>query len=115
MYVYTQICFLFVVCCLFFETGFLCVAMAVLELCRPGWPQTQKSACLCLTSAWTKGVRYHCPVCLFVCLFFIELIVSGLMTTDLAYPAFFRLIISFVTSNFKTLHNMNPELEHTWL
>ncbi|GAB1301418.1 Predicted gene 11032 [Apodemus speciosus] len=29
-------------------TGFLCIALAVLELCRPGWPRTQKSACLCL-------------------------------------------------------------------
>jgi hypothetical protein len=36
---------------LFFETGFLCVALAILDsLCRPGWPQTQKSACLCLPS-----------------------------------------------------------------
>jgi hypothetical protein len=25
---------------LVFETGFLCVALAVLELCRPGWPRT---------------------------------------------------------------------------
>jgi hypothetical protein len=47
----------------FFETGFLCVALAVLEswnsLCRPGWPRTQKSACLCLPSAGVKGVRHH--------------------------------------------------------
>jgi hypothetical protein len=46
---------LFFVCffCLFvFETWFLCVALVVLELtCRPGWPRTQKSACLCLPSA----------------------------------------------------------------
>jgi hypothetical protein len=35
----------------FFETGFLCIALAVLELCRPGWPRTQKTACLCLLSA----------------------------------------------------------------
>jgi hypothetical protein len=27
--------------------------------CRPGWPQTQKSACLCLPSAGIKGVCYH--------------------------------------------------------
>jgi hypothetical protein len=27
--------------------------------CRPGWPQTQKSACLCLRSAGIKGVRHH--------------------------------------------------------
>jgi hypothetical protein len=31
---------------LFFKTGFLCVALAVLELCRPGWPQTQRPTCL---------------------------------------------------------------------
>jgi hypothetical protein len=28
-------------------------------LCRPGWPRTQKSACLCLPSAGIKGVRHH--------------------------------------------------------
>jgi hypothetical protein len=44
----------------FFETGFLCIALAVLDsLCRPGWPRTQKSTCLCLPSAGTKGVRHH--------------------------------------------------------
>jgi hypothetical protein len=31
------------------------------SLCRPGWPQTQKSSCLCLPSAGIKGVRHHCP------------------------------------------------------
>ena len=47
--------FLFV--CLFvcFET-FLCVALAVLEL---GWPQTQRSACLCLPNADIKDVHAH--------------------------------------------------------
>jgi hypothetical protein len=29
--------------------------------CRPGWPRTQKSICLCLPSAGIKGVRHHCP------------------------------------------------------
>jgi hypothetical protein len=29
------------------------------SLCRPGWPQTQKFACLCLPSAGIKGVRHH--------------------------------------------------------
>jgi hypothetical protein len=44
----------------FFETGFLCIALAVLDsLCRPGWPRTQKSAYLCLPSAGIKGVRQH--------------------------------------------------------
>ena len=29
--------------------------------CSPGWPQTQKSACLCLPGAGIKGVCHHCP------------------------------------------------------
>jgi hypothetical protein len=29
------------------------------SLCRPGWPRTQKSTCLCLPSAGIKGVRHH--------------------------------------------------------
>jgi hypothetical protein len=29
------------------------------SLCRPGWPWTQKSACLCLPSTRIKGVRHH--------------------------------------------------------
>jgi hypothetical protein len=29
------------------------------SLCRPGWPRTQKFACLCLPSAGIKGVRHH--------------------------------------------------------
>jgi hypothetical protein len=47
-----------------FETGFLCVALAVLELCRPGWPRTRKSACLCLPSAGIKGVCHHRLACI---------------------------------------------------
>ena len=46
---------------LFCETGFLCVAVGVVELCIPGWPQTQKSSCLCLLTSGIKGVRHHCP------------------------------------------------------
>jgi hypothetical protein len=30
-------------------------------LCRPGWPQTWRSACLCLPSAGVKGVRCQHP------------------------------------------------------
>jgi hypothetical protein len=46
----------------FFEIGFLCIAVVSwYSLCRPGWPQTQKSACLCLPSAGIKGVHHHCP------------------------------------------------------
>jgi hypothetical protein len=50
---------------LFFKTGFLCVALATAtslrtlnSLCRPDWPQTQRSACLCFTSAGIKGVPW---------------------------------------------------------
>jgi hypothetical protein len=47
----------------FFETGFLCVALAVLELiCRPGWPGTQKSTCLCLPSAGINGYHHPAPM-----------------------------------------------------
>jgi hypothetical protein len=31
------------------------------HFCRPGWPQTQKSACLCLPSDGIKGVCHHRP------------------------------------------------------
>jgi hypothetical protein len=31
------------------------------SLFSPGWPQTQKSACLCLPSAGIKGVCNNCP------------------------------------------------------
>ena len=50
----------------FFETGFLCVALAVLELWSPGWPQTQKSACLSLPSDEIKGVHYHARTQVFI-------------------------------------------------
>jgi hypothetical protein len=29
------------------------------SLCRPGWPGTQRSACLCLLSPGIKGVHHH--------------------------------------------------------
>jgi hypothetical protein len=43
----------------FFNTGFLCVALAWNSLCRPGWPWTQRSSCLCLPSAGLNGRRHH--------------------------------------------------------
>jgi hypothetical protein len=44
----------------FFETGLLCVVLAVLNsLCRPGWPRTQKSTCLYLPSTGIKGLHHH--------------------------------------------------------
>ena len=46
---------------LFFETEFLCVALAVLELTlKIRLASNQKSACLCLPSAGIKGMcHYH--------------------------------------------------------
>ena len=42
----------------FFSGEFLCVALTVLDsLCRPGWPRTQRSACL--PNAKIKGVCHH--------------------------------------------------------
>jgi hypothetical protein len=38
----------------FFKTMFL----SVLELCRPGWPQTH--TCLCLPSAGIEDSLHHC-------------------------------------------------------
>ena len=60
-------CFFFVFCFLGFfwgegfETWFLCISLAVPwnSLCRPGCPQTQKSACFCLPNAGIKGVHHH--------------------------------------------------------
>jgi hypothetical protein len=42
-----------------FEAGFLCVALVVHLLCRPGWSQTQRSTWLCFLSAGTKAICYH--------------------------------------------------------
>jgi hypothetical protein len=60
------------VCLFVFEIGFFCVALAVWNLlCRTGWPQTQKSACLCLPSTGIKGVHhYHPALSQFLRLFF---------------------------------------------
>jgi hypothetical protein len=48
---------------LFFKTGFLWAAeqpwLPWNSLFRPGWPWTQKSACLCLPSAEIKGMHHH--------------------------------------------------------
>ena len=42
--------------CLFLETQFLCIAWLFGHFYRPDWPQTQRSAYLCLLSAGIKGV-----------------------------------------------------------
>jgi hypothetical protein len=48
--------FCFVLFCFVFRDR---VSLSWNSLCRPGWPRTQKSACLCLPSAGIKGV--HAP------------------------------------------------------
>ncbi|GAB1289495.1 Limb region 1 protein [Apodemus speciosus] len=69
--------------------GFLCVALAVPELIhRPGWPRTQKSTCLCLPSAGTKGVRHHHPA---ACLWNLASLFSNLCLFVLMPFAFFFL------------------------
>lgn len=42
---------------MFFETGSLCI---------PGWPQTQRSACLRLPSDGLKGAHHHHVDSLFI-------------------------------------------------
>jgi hypothetical protein len=63
-------CFYLVLFCFgfcFFQDSVLCVVLAVLELSlRPGWPQSQKSTCLCLSSAGIKGERHHARLYLFL-------------------------------------------------
>ena len=44
--------FVFFLVCLFFFLN---------SLCRPGWPRTQRSACLCLPGAGIKGTCHHRP------------------------------------------------------
>jgi hypothetical protein len=53
-------------CCFvcFFETGFLFSTGCTGTHTRIGWPETQKSTCLCLPSAGIKGVQHHCPAAL---------------------------------------------------
>jgi hypothetical protein len=69
------------------------------SLCRPGWPQTQKSTCLCLPSAGIKGVHHHaqlqchslwtvhfdCFVCLSA-LFLLWPFLDRVLLFSLAYP-----------------------------
>jgi hypothetical protein len=65
-FIYLFVC-LFV--CLFSRQGFSVQPwLSWNSLGRPGWPQTQKSACLCLPSAGIKGVRHHCPAKIFLSL-----------------------------------------------
>ena len=52
--------FCFVLFCFVLRQGFSVYPwLSWNSLCRPGWPRTQKFACLCLPSAGIKGVRHH--------------------------------------------------------
>jgi hypothetical protein len=44
----------------FFETGYPWLSWN--SLCRPGWPRTQKSPCLCFLSTRIKSAHNHCPI-----------------------------------------------------
>jgi hypothetical protein len=57
VFVFVFVCFLF----FFRDRVSLCSSgcPGTNSLCRPGWPQTQKSAYLCLQSARIKGVNHH--------------------------------------------------------
>lgn len=48
--------------CRLLESGFPCVALAVIELFRPGWSQTQVSTCLCLQTADIKDTNHHIQI-----------------------------------------------------
>jgi hypothetical protein len=43
---------------LFHNKASLCSPGCVDLLCRPGWPHSQRSTCLSLLSAGTKGLRH---------------------------------------------------------
>jgi hypothetical protein len=65
--IFLFVCFCFCFC--FLRQGFSVYPWLPLNsLCRPGWPRTQKSACLCLPSAGIKGVHHHTRLqwCLFL-------------------------------------------------
>jgi hypothetical protein len=55
-----------------FETWFLCISLAVPwnSLCRPGCPQTLKSACFCFPNAGMNGVHHHAQLMCKCVLFF---------------------------------------------
>jgi hypothetical protein len=50
VFIYFWFCWVFVI-------RFLCVA--ILKLYRSGWPQTQRSAFVCLTNVGIKGMYNH--------------------------------------------------------
>jgi hypothetical protein len=77
------VCFVYVFLFVFFETGFLCVAwLSWNSLCRPGWPRTQKSACLCLPSAGIKGVCHHAQLFFFLRFIYFMYMSTPLLSSD---------------------------------
>jgi len=42
-WVFLFVCLFVVFCFYFFQTGFLCVALVVLELSTPGWPRIHRN------------------------------------------------------------------------
>ena len=70
--------------CLFFFIFQDRVSLVLLSwnsLCRPGWPQTQRSSCLCLSSTGIKGIYHHCPVAFFFFFFSILFLVKEQMSS----------------------------------
>lgn len=65
----------------FFETGVLCVSLAILEnsLFNPSWSRIQKSSWLCLPSAEIKGVRHHCSAYLWIITRFYDYLFTSLV------------------------------------
>jgi hypothetical protein len=70
-WVWEELCFIWTPCCRVFfcfvwNRVSLCSPAVLDSLCRPGWPRTQRSNCLCLLSAGIKEMCQHAqPVGLF--------------------------------------------------
>jgi hypothetical protein len=64
-YIYQNYCFCFVLFCFVLLLFILRQGFSVFpwlswnSLCRPDWPWTQRSACLCLQSTGIKAVNHH--------------------------------------------------------
>jgi hypothetical protein len=65
LFVCLFVCFCFVCLFVFSSQGFSVYPwLSWTPFCRPVWPRTQKSACLCLPSYGIKCVRHHAwPIC----------------------------------------------------
>ena len=65
LFVFVFVFCLFVCLFVFPSQGFSVYSwLSWTAFCRPGWPRTKKSACLCLPSYGIKCVRHHAwPIC----------------------------------------------------